>query len=219
MATRTAKKTVKKKTAAKKKSVIAIFCSGQGTNLQAILDAHSARKIKADIGIVISDNESAKALQRAKKAGIEAVFVDPKSYASRWDYELELLRLLDDQGVDLVCLAGFMRILSPVFVTRYRGRILNVHPSLLPAFPGKTPVADALSWGVKYTGVTVHLVDEQVDHGPVLVQEPVAVQSTDNEARLLARIHKVEHVLYVKAIQMMLSGKVRIIGRQIKVTG
>lgn len=184
--------------------VIAVLCSGEGTNLQAILDATRRRTLRARV-VVVSDNAGAYALVRAHRAGVPAVVLDPRR---RQAFDRALARVIDRFRARLIVLAGFMRILSPWFVRRYAGRILNIHPALLPAFPGAHAVRDALRHGVKVTGVTVHLVDEQVDHGPVLMQEAVPVRRGDTEESLLQRIHRVEHRLYPQAIQAVLDGKV-----------
>ena len=189
---------------------IAVLCSGSGTNLQAILNA------SLPVALVISDRKDARALRRAARAGVEAVHIDPRAYASRQAYDRALVTQCRARGIRLVCLAGFMRILSPVFVRAFRNRILNVHPALLPAFPGAHAVRDALAWGARVTGVTVHLVDEQVDHGPIVLQEAVPIRAGDTEASLLARVHRVEHRLYPRAIRLMLQGRVRIAGRRIR---
>ena len=194
---------------------IAVFCSGQGTNLQAILNAVTARRLRARVAVVISDRQHAKALGRARQAGVEARFVNPKAFPTKAAYEAALMTLLESRGVTLICLAGFMRILSPVFLRRYPRRILNIHPALLPSFPGAHAVHDALAWGAKVTGVTVHFVDEQVDHGPILLQEAVRVFPDDTEATLLARLHRLEHRLYPAAIRLVLSGPVRLSGRTV----
>ena len=195
---------------------IAVFCSGEGTNLQAILNAVRAGRIPARVTLVISDRPRANALRRATHAGVEARYVNPKAYRTRGAYERALITLLRARRVRLVCLAGFMRILSPVFVRRYRHRILNIHPALLPAFPGVHAVRDALAWGVQVTGVTVHLVDELVDHGPILLQEAVAIAPRDTCATLLRRLHRVEHQLYPKAIRLVLQRRVRVTGRTVR---
>lgn len=192
-----------------------MLCSGEGTNLQAILDAARRGRLRARVAIVISDRPTARALARARQAGVAACYVNPKPYPTRGRYEHALIRLLRQHRVQLVCLAGFMRILSPVFVRRFRHRILNIHPALLPAFPGAHAVREALAWGAKVTGVTVHFVDEHVDHGPIILQETVPVRPRDTEASLLARIHRVEHRLYPKAIRLVLAGRVRINGRRV----
>ncbi len=167
------------------------------------------------MAIVISDRPDARALERAKRAGVEACCINPKQFSTRAEYERALIGLLETRGVRYVCLAGFMRLLSPVFVEHYPNRILNVHPALLPAFPGAHAVRDALRWGAKMTGVTVHLVDAEVDHGPILLQEAVPIRAKETEASVLARIHRVEHRLYPAAVRMMLQGKVRVAGRKV----
>jgi phosphoribosylglycinamide formyltransferase-1 len=194
---------------------IAVFCSGQGTNLQAMLDATRRGALRARVALVVADRPNALALARARRAGVEARYVNPQAHASRAAYEQALIRLCQAHRVRLICLAGFMRVLSPLFVRRFRHRLLNVHPALLPAFPGAHAIRDALAWGVKVTGVTVHLVDEQVDHGPIILQEAVPVRPGDTSARLLARVHRIEHRLYPQAIALMLSGRCRIVGRRV----
>ncbi len=195
---------------------IAVLCSGSGTNLQAILDAVRAKRLPARVALVVSDRAGAKALDRARRAGADAQHLSPKAYASRAAYERALIALCEERDVALICLAGFMRILSPVFVRRYANRILNIHPALLPAFPGAHAVRDALAWGAGITGVTVHLVDEQVDHGPILLQEAVVVKPGDTEAGLLARLHRVEHRLYPEAIRRALRSGIRVDGRRVR---
>ena len=196
---------------------IAVFCSGQGTNLQALLEAIRRGRLRARVALVISDRADAAALARARRAGVPARHLSPARYASRAAYERALIRLCEQAGIRLVCLAGFMRILSPVFVRRFRHRILNIHPALLPAFPGAHAIRDALAWGAKVTGVTVHLVDAQVDRGPIVLQEAVPIRPGETAAALLARVHRVEHRLYPRAIRMMLEGRVRVIGRRVRI--
>ncbi len=199
-------------------TALAVLCSGCGTNLQAILNAARRGTLRARVALVLSDQPDAYALTRARRAGVEARYVNPKAFPTRTAFERVLIELLDARRVRLVCLAGFMRVLSPVFVRHYRHRVLNVHPALLPAFPGVDAVRDALAWGVKVTGVTVHMVDEQVDHGPILLQEAVPVVPGDTEASLLKRLHRVEHRLLPRAIGLALSGRVQITGRTTRVT-
>ena len=197
---------------------IAVFCSGEGTNLQAILDATSTGRLRARVALIISDRPDARALARARRAGVAARCVRPADYPTRAAFERALIRACEARGARLICLAGFMRILSPVFVRRYRRRILNIHPALLPAFPGSHAVRDALRWGAKVTGVTVHLADERVDHGPIVLQEAVAIAPSDTEQTLLAKVHRVEHRLYPQAIEAMLRGRVRISGRTVRLS-
>ena len=195
-----------------------MLCSGQGTNLQAILNAIRAGRLRARVALVVSDRADAFALTRAQRAGVPAHHVDPKRFANKAEFERAVTLLLDSHRVELVVLAGYMRILSPAFVQHFQHRILNIHPALLPAFPGGRSVVDALEWGAKVTGVTVHLVDEQVDHGPILLQEAVAIREGDTLPSLLARVHRVEHRLYPRAIQLVLDGHVRVDGRVARVT-
>lgn len=192
---------------------LAVLCSGQGTNLQALLDAATAGRLGAQVALVISDRRDAKALARAQRSRVEACFVDRAAYPEKAAFEQAMTDLIDARTIRLICLAGFMRVLSPAFVRRYPNRILNIHPSLLPAFPGASAIHDALAWGAKVTGVTVHVVDEQMDHGPILLQEAVAIRPGETESTLLARVHAVEHRLYPKAVRLMLAGKFRVRGR------
>ncbi len=200
-----------------RRPAIAVFCSGRGTNLQAILNATRAGRLRARVALVISDRKDAKALERARRAGVEARAVNPKKYPTRGEYERALIRLCEARHIRLICLAGFMRILSPVFVRHYPHRILNIHPALLPAFPGAHAVRDALAWGVRVTGVTVHVVDEAVDHGPIIVQEALAIRPGESAVSVLARIHRIEHRLYSKAIGLVLAGRVRVAGRTVAI--
>jgi len=188
---------------------IAILCSGNGSNFQAILAAIRRRKLRARVSVLVTDNAGAYALARARKAKIPSVVVSPPPFSSREAFDRALARVIEKSGARLVVLAGFMRILSPWFVRRFRGRILNIHPALLPAFPGAHAVRDALRAKAKRTGVTVHFVDEQVDHGPILLQHAVPVRRGDTEKTLHSRIHRVEHKLYSQAIQLVLNGKVK----------
>jgi phosphoribosylglycinamide formyltransferase 1 len=193
-------------------SGVAVLASGSGTNLQSLLD-HPL--VGPRVVLVVSDRAEAKALARARGRGVEAVHLDPGSFPSREEHDRALVELLRSRQVELVCLAGYMRILSPLAVRAFEGRILNVHPSLLPAFPGAHAVRDALAWGVKVTGCTVHLVDEEVDHGPIVAQEAVAVLEDDDEATLHARIQEVEHRLYPATVAVLLDGNLSVDGRRV----
>ncbi len=195
---------------------IVVLCSGQGTNLQAILRAIQTKRLRARVACVISDRADAYALARARQAKVPAHHIDPARFPDRASYERALIALCEQETVRLVCLAGFMRVLSPVFVTHFRNRILNIHPALLPAFPGAHAVRDALRWGVKVTGVTVHFVDEHVDHGPIVLQEAVPIRPGETESQLLTRIHQREHRLYPEAIRWVLAGHTKIVGRSVK---
>jgi phosphoribosylglycinamide formyltransferase-1 len=190
---------------------IAVLASGTGSNLQALLDDDV---VGPAVRLVVSDRSEAKALDRARSAGVEAIHLDPKAYPLREEHDSALVKMLQDREIALVCLAGYMRILAPEFVRAFWGRTLNVHPALLPAFPGAHAVREALAWGVKLTGCTVHLVDEEVDHGPILAQEAVPVLEDDDEASLHARIQEAEHRLYPRVVRLMLQDRVRIEGRR-----
>jgi len=193
---------------------VAVLASGEGTNLQALLDDPV---VAPWLALVVSDRADAKALQRARARGVRAEHLDPAGYADRTAYDRAIVDLLRGDGTDLVALAGFMRIVGPELVGAFEGRMVNVHPALLPAFPGTSAVADALAWGVKVTGVTVHLVDEQVDHGPVLLQEAIEVHEDDTWDSLEARVHEVEHRLLPAAVRALAEGRVIVEGRRVLV--
>ena len=186
---------------------IAVFVSGNGTNLQAIIDSVSCGEIKAKLALVVCNNPSAYAVERAKRAGIETFILSHRGFKSREDYDKEIIKKLRERDVNLIVLAGFMRLLSPYFVSRYRNKILNIHPALLPSFKGTHSIKDAFESGVKETGVTVHFVDEKLDHGPIILQEAVKIEEEDTLESLEEKIHRVEHKLYPRAIQMVIEGK------------
>ncbi|ACL70955.1 phosphoribosylglycinamide formyltransferase [Halothermothrix orenii] len=194
---------------------LAVFISGNGTNLQAIIDSIKAGRVEAELKMVISDKKNAYGLVRAEKAGIENIFIDPADFNSRQGYEKELLDYLDKKNIDLVALAGFMRLLSPYFINQFSGKIMNIHPSLLPSFPGLHAQRQALEYGVKVSGCTVHFVDEGMDTGPIILQAPVPVYSDDTEERLASRIREKEHELYPEAIQLFAENRLTIQGRKV----
>lgn len=196
---------------------IAVLCSGSGTNLQAIIDSVKSGYIPAEIAIVISDKAKAHALVRAKEAGIETLFLDVKDFKSREDFDKEVIKSLKKKNVELVALAGYMRLLSPYFIREYRNRIINIHPALLPSFKGTHGIKDALRYGAKVTGVTVHFVNEKLDDGPIILQKPVDIKDDDNEETLLGRIHKEEHKAYPEAIRLFAAGRLTIDGRRVRV--
>jgi phosphoribosylglycinamide formyltransferase 1 len=197
---------------------IAILASGAGTNARALLDAASRGELgDAEIVAVFCDRAGCGALEVAARAGVEALFVDPAPHAGRGAYSDALVGALQARSVDLVCLAGFMRILSAGFIAAFEGRVLNIHPALLPAFPGVHAVRDALAWGAKVTGTTVHFADEAVDHGPIVAQECVPVLPGDDEEALHERIKAVEHRLYPEAVRLVVSGRTAISGRRVVV--
>ncbi len=193
---------------------LAVLASGNGSNLQAMINAVEQGAIDGTIKTVISDQEHAFALQRAQNHGIEAIYINPKSYRGREQFDDAVCSILEKREIELVLLAGFMRLMSPLFVNRFQGRVMNIHPSLLPSFPGLNGVKQALDYGVKVSGCTVHFVDEGLDTGPVILQEAVSVLETDDEEALQQRIHEVEHRLYPKAIQLFIQGKLIVKGRR-----
>jgi len=187
---------------------LAIFASGRGSNFSAILRAVKEGRIKVDLKILFCDQPQAKVIRRAQSAGVRVVLIDRRDFFSRIDFEAAILRKLKEYKIGLIALAGFMRLLSPRFVRRYRHRIINIHPSLLPAFKGAHAIKDAFDRKVDVTGVTVHFVDEEVDHGPVILQQRIKVSRKDTLVSLERKIHRLEHKLYPRAIQLLLSGKV-----------
>ena len=193
---------------------LGVLISGRGSNLQAILDAIAERRLAAEVAIVISNLESAYGLARAAAAGVPTQVLSHRGFATREAYDAALADALRAAKVDLVCLAGFMRLLSPVFVDAFPQRILNIHPSLLPSFPGVNAQRQALEHGVKVTGVTVHLVDRDLDAGPIVMQRPVEVRDDDTVEALAARVLEAEHRLYPMAIQRVLDGGWRVDGRR-----
>jgi phosphoribosylglycinamide formyltransferase-1 len=196
---------------------IAVLVSGSGTNLQAIIDAVKSGYIPARIALVVSDKRGAFALQRAQKAGIETLILDKKDFATREDFDKEISKNLKKKDIGLVVLAGFMRLLSPAFIKEYRNRIVNVHPALLPAFKGTRGIKDALEYGAKVTGVTVHFVDEELDNGPVILQRAVEVKGDDTEETLLGRVHAQEHKIYPEAIKLFVEGRLKVEGRKVRI--
>ena len=198
-------------------AVLGVVASGRGSNLQSIIDAIDIGRIKAEIAVVISDKPEANALKRVAELGIPAVCVDRKLYDTKEEFEKALVEELEKHRVDLVILAGFMRILSPYFVNAFKNKIMNIHPSLLPAFPGAHAHRSVLEYGAKVSGCTIHFVDEGMDSGPIILQESVPVLDDDTEETLAARVLKVEHVLYPKAIALYLEDKLEINGRRVMI--
>ncbi|MBI3014103.1 MAG: phosphoribosylglycinamide formyltransferase [Candidatus Tectomicrobia bacterium] len=198
---------------------IAVLASGRGTNLQALIDATEAGKISARIVLVVSDVESAYALQRAARHGIETRVLRPKEFPDRVRFEEEMVRVLRSRQVGLICLAGFMRILGSTVIENFRGRIMNIHPALLPSFPGLHGQRQALEYGVKISGCTVHFVDEGVDTGPIIIQAAVPVFSGDTEESLSSRILEQEHRIYPLAVQAFVEGRLKIEGRRVHFRG
>jgi phosphoribosylglycinamide formyltransferase-1 len=196
---------------------IGILLSGRGSNFEALAESVSAGRIPgAEIPIVISNREGAPGIDRARARGIEARVI-PSKGLQREEYDRQVVAVLKEKRVDLVCLAGFMRLLSPYFVSEFRGRILNIHPSLLPSFPGLESQRQALEYGVKFSGCTVHFVDENLDAGPVIAQAVVPVLDADTPESLAEKILKEEHRIYTEAVRMVLEGRYHIEGRRVKV--
>lgn len=193
---------------------VGVLVSGRGTNLQALMDAERAGELGGEIVEVVSNVESAAALERARRAGVSAHFRDPRGLG-REAFDAELARLLAERGVELVCLAGYLRILSDPFLRAFAGRVVNVHPSLLPAFPGLEAQRQALEHGVKVSGATVHLVDQGLDSGPIVLQEAVPVSESDTPESLSLRILEAEHRIYPRAVRILLEGRYRIEGRRV----
>ena len=199
------------------KEILGVLCSGRGTNLQSILAAVDSGQIPAPVGVVLTDKPDARALERAEKEGIPHFCVNRKQYADKQAFEEALVEKLREHGVTLVILAGFMRILSPYFVHEFPGRILNIHPSLLPSFGGAHAHRDVLAYGVKVSGCTIHFVDEGMDSGPIILQTAVPVLDGDDEDTLAARVLEQEHKLYPRAIELFLNGKLKIEGRKVRI--
>jgi phosphoribosylglycinamide formyltransferase-1 len=200
-------------------SVLGILISGRGSNLQAIIDAIADGRLNARIGIVVSNKADAAGLERARRAGIETLVLSHRAYATREEYDRALVAELKARGVQLVCLAGFMRLLSATFVDAFPNAVLNIHPSLLPAFPGVDAQRQALEHGVRITGATVHLVTTELDAGPIVLQGAVAVEPGDTVESLSARILAEEHRLYPEALRLVLGGGWRVQGRRFVLNG
>ncbi len=198
---------------------LGVLLSGSGSNLQALVDEIDAGRLAARVAVVVSNTDEAYGLTRARSRGIPSFVVAPAGFPSRAAFDAHVAEILRAHGVELVILAGFMRLVTPVLLAAFPDRVLNIHPALLPAFPGMHAERDALAYGVRVTGVTVHFVDEQADHGPILAQAAVPVLPGDTEATLHARIQRQEHRLYPRAVQLIAEGRVRIAGREVVIDG
>jgi phosphoribosylglycinamide formyltransferase-1 len=198
---------------------VAVMASGRGSNLQAVIDAIEARSVQANIVAVISNKKEAPALERARRHGLSDFFVDPKPYAGRPDsreaYDRELLDVLRRHDVELVLLAGYMKIVTTVLVEAFANRMINIHPSLLPSFPGLDVQKKAIEWGCKLAGCTVHFVTEGIDEGPIILQAAVPILDDDTPDTLAARILEQEHKIYPRAVQLFAEGRLRIEGRRV----
>ena len=198
---------------------LAVLASGRGSNLQAIIDAIESRVLQAELVAVISNKKEAVALERARKHGLPDLFVDPKPFVGRPDsreaYDRALLEVLAQRQVELVLLAGYMKIVTPVLVNAYANRMMNIHPSLLPAFPGLEVQRKAIDWGCKLAGCTVHFVTEGVDEGPIILQAAVPILDSDTAETLAARILEQEHKIFPRAVQLYAEGRVKVDGRRV----
>ena len=196
---------------------LAILASGSGTNLQAIIDAIEDGRVPAEIRVVVCNRANAKALERAERHQLATELVDHKAFPSREAFDEHVVGILRDRGVELVCLAGFDRLLSPVFIRAFPERILNIHPALLPSFPGLHAQRQALDYGVRIAGCTVHIVDEKTDHGPIIIQAAVPVYSDDTVESVAERILAEEHRIYPEAVCLFAEGRIRIEGRRARI--
>jgi phosphoribosylglycinamide formyltransferase-1 len=194
---------------------LAVLVSGRGSNLQAIIDSIEKNSLAAEISLIMSNVSDAYALQRGKKHGLESIFLDPKSFSSRDDYEKQMIELLQTKSIDLVCLAGFMRILGKKFIDAFSGKIINIHPSLLPAFPGLNVQEKALQHGVRFSGCTVHFVNEEVDGGAIISQAVVPILDADDTQSLSDRILEQEHIIYPEAIRLIIEDRLELSGRRV----
>ena len=199
--------------------ILGVLVSGSGSNLQAVIDACAAKRIRAQVGCVVSDTPGVRALERAAQHGIPAIVIGRKGFASKAAFEEAIVAELRSHGVSLVCLAGFMRIIGATLLGAFPERVINIHPALLPAFPGLEGQRQAFDYGVKIAGCTVHFVDEQTDHGPIIRQAAVAVKDDDTIDALKARILDEEHRIYPEAIGLIADGRVTIDGRKVRIKG
>lgn len=197
---------------------IAVFASGRGTNFSAIAKAVKSGALKANLALLVCDNPRAPVLGKAKRAGVKIALIKRESFAKKSDFESKIIEALRANRIDLIVLAGFMRMLSVDFVKRHAGRIINIHPSLLPSFKGAQGMRGAFDYGVKVTGVTVHFVDELMDNGPIILQAALKIEEDDTFSSLEEKIHRLEHSLYPEAIKLFVEGKLRIAARKVKVS-
>jgi phosphoribosylglycinamide formyltransferase-1 len=199
----------------KKRGRIAVFLSGRGSNFLALREAVGRGAIDAEIALVLSNKAEAPGLLKAREAGLETLFLDPKAFAGREDYDRAVIGELDRRGIDLVCLAGYMKVLTPDLCEAYKNRIINIHPALLPAFPGLHVQQKAIDWGVRFSGCTVHFVAAEVDMGPIILQAVVPVLQDDTEDSLAARILVEEHRIYPEAVSLYFQGRLEVRGRRV----
>jgi phosphoribosylglycinamide formyltransferase-1 len=199
----------------KKRGRIAVLLSGRGSNFRAIHDAAAGGRIDADIALVFSNVDGAPGLLTARERGLETLYLNPKLYPNREEYDKEIIKETRKRNVDLICLAGYMKILTPLFCREFRHRAMNIHPALLPAFPGLHVQKKALDWGVRFSGATVHFVAEEVDMGPIILQAAVPVLQDDTEETLSERILKEEHRIYPESVKQYFEGRLEVRGRRV----
>jgi phosphoribosylglycinamide formyltransferase 1 len=197
---------------------IAVFASGNGSNLQAIIDYSQNFDISGDVVFVFSNNPDAFALERARNARIDTLSIPYNRNNSRIEFDKKILHEVKNKKIDLICLAGYMLLLSPDFIREYKNKIINIHPSLLPSFKGMHGIKDAFDYGVKVTGVTVHFVDSELDNGPIILQEAVTVKEEETDESLEKKIHEIEHRLYPSAVRHFCRDELKIIGRKVLIT-
>ena len=199
----------------KKRGKIAVFLSGRGSNFLAIHDAILEGEINADIDLVFSNKKEAPGLKIAEERNLQTLSLSPKEFASREDYDREIVKEIQKRNIDLICLAGYMRILTPLFCEAFINKVINIHPALLPSFPGLHVQKKAIDWGVRYSGATVHFVTPDVDMGPIIIQAVVPVLQDDSEDMLSERILKEEHKIYPEAVRLYFEGKLEVCGRRV----
>jgi len=199
----------------RKKGRLAVFLSGRGSNFMAIREAVRRGDIDAEVGLVFSNKADAPGLIKAKEWGLETLFLDPKSFPAREDYDRAIIGEVERRGIDLICLAGYMKVLTPGLCDAFKHRIVNIHPALLPAFPGLHVQQKAIDWGVRFSGCTVHFVAAEVDMGPIILQAVVPVLQDDTEETLAARILVEEHKIYPRAVGLYFEGRIEVRGRRV----
>jgi phosphoribosylglycinamide formyltransferase-1 len=198
-----------------KKGKIAVFLSGRGSNFKAIHEAILSGEINADIQVVFSNKKDAPGLEIASDNGLKTLYLNPKEFESREEYDQQIIKEMKEREIDLICLAGYMRILTPEFCQAFKNRLINIHPALLPSFPGLHVQKKAIEWGVRYSGATVHFVTAEVDMGPIITQAVVPVLQDDTEDTLSERILKEEHKIYPEAVKLYFEGRIEVIGRRV----
>jgi len=200
-----------------KKKNIAVLASGNGTNFQALVKAISKQKIKAEIKILITDKKNSFVRKRARNLAIEDIFIDPNKFKSDLDFDKKIIEILKKEKIDLIILAGYMKLITPFLIKNFNNKIINIHPSLLPAFKGTNSIKRAYSYGCKVTGVTIHFIDQEIDHGPIILQETIKIEKGMSEETLTKKIHNLEHKLYPQALKLILDKKVKVKGRCVEI--